>query len=210
MVGRDRADGGHLGLGQPRAGRVVRIADGNQPGPIADQRPQLVEVRRPARGGAGALLPQAPGSDDGAEAFRQAGHLAVVRLHHHHFVARLDEAPAGDEVGLGAAAGDEHLAVGRAGQGGGDGRAQRRRAVGLGVGKRLIEQGVSAVRTDEVADAKRLHAALRQVDLDLMLVERLVAFELERGDSHGEALHRPASPAATSPGPRVPAPGPFG
>ena len=109
----DLADPGHLRLRQPRPRRVVRIADGDEPGAIRHQRPQLVEIGRPAGSRAAPLRTQRPGPDDGAEPFRQAVRLPVVRMHHHDFVAGLDQPPAGYEVGFGAAVGDEHLGVGR-------------------------------------------------------------------------------------------------
>ena len=182
---RDGADRRHLGIGQARAGRVVRIADGDQLRAIRHQRAQLVEVGRPAGRGARPLLAQRPGPDDRAESFRQPLHLPVVGPHHHDLVARLDEAPAGDEVRFGPAVGDEDLVLGGDGQGGGDRRAQLRRAVGLGIGERLAGQQAGRVRTEQLADRQRLHAALGQVDLDLVFVERLEPFEREGRDSHG-------------------------
>ena len=182
---RDLADRRHLGFGQPRPGRVVRVADGDELRAAGHQRAQLVDVGRPAGGRRGPLGAQRPGPHAGAEPFGQPLHLPVVGLHHHHFVARLDQAPAGGEVGLGAAVGDDHVLFGRAGEAGRHGGAQFRRAVGLRVGKRLAEQRRGLVRVEELAQLQRLHAALRQVDLDLVLVDGLEALKLEGGDSQG-------------------------
>ena len=90
---------------EPRAGRIVRIAD--QDGLRAS--PSRARTAT-SRSGTPAPVPlvgdERPGSHGRAEPRDRPRDLHVVRHHHHDVVARLDEVHRRDAVGFGAAVGD--------------------------------------------------------------------------------------------------------
>ena len=182
-----RRDGAHcvdLVRGQARAGRVVRVAQDHEPGPLRDQGAELVEIGCPARSVAVAREAQGPGADARAAGSGQEVRLQVVRMLHDDFVAGVHEAPAGDEVRLRAAVRDQHVGDRRPRVAGRDELPQRDGAVRLRVAERLAEQATDLVRRQQLPETEGLYAALREVDFDLMLVERLQSLEGERLDGH--------------------------
>src|SRR5438876_296612 len=72
----------------------------------------------------------------------------------------------------------------------GDGGAERQRAVRLRIAERFRQQRV-AIETvvDELAQLQRSHAALRQVDVHLVLVDRLHPLQRELFDLHESRLY---------------------
>jgi len=96
-------DGGQLGLGQHRAGGVVRAVEQDQPGPVGDRRAQPVEVQPEVRRPEGHRHPHPAGHLD-------AGGVGVVeRLERHHFVARVDQPEQRSRDRLGRAGRHDHL-----------------------------------------------------------------------------------------------------
>ena len=133
---------------------------------------------------------EGPFLDQGAEGAPQAPRLHVVRHHHHHLVTRLHKVPHGDEVGFGSSAGHLYVIARGARIPSGDGGAERQRAVRLRIAERLRQQRV-AIETvvDELAHLQRSHAALRQVDVHLVLVDRLHPLQRELFDLHESRLY---------------------
>src|SRR5436305_54668 len=79
--------------------------------------------------------------------------------------------------------------------------AQRRGAVRLRVAQRFGEQRLARGRiVGELAERQRMDAALREVEVDLVLVGRLHALQCKRVDSHGVTLPFSVKRSAWSPG----------
>src|SRR5437879_13535558 len=82
----------------------MRIGDYDELGAGRDGGANLLDVRLPSF-----LLVELQRLRLCAEVLRQSPGLEVVRHHHGHFVAGLEQAPTRDEVRFGAAGRDEHL-----------------------------------------------------------------------------------------------------
>ena len=180
---RDLAQPGNGRFVQARAGRVVRVAHGDEPRAGADRAAYRVEVETPP--GRSGLEPhfahRRPERPD------QPRDLHVGGMDDDGFVARLDQPPAGEQVRLGAAVGDEDVGGRRPAVERRDPLAQRRGAVGLGVLQGLREQRVEIGAGRQFPDLQGVGPALGQVDPGVVLVDRLPAFEVEGVDAHSLA-----------------------
>ena len=87
-------------------------------------------------------------------------------------------------IGSSGAVGHQHVGRGGAVVERGDPLSELDRAVGLRVTQLLPEQGFQVCGLDDLLQPQRVHPALRQVDLDIVLVDRLPAFEVEALDIH--------------------------
>ena len=186
MARRLATDGVERGRVEAGAGRVVRVADDQQLRARRQQRAESLDVGPPAAAG----LAQRPRADSPGKRLCDPPGLHVVGRHHHHVVGRLEQAPRAAEVGFGSAVGDVDVVGRRARVHRRDGRAEWDRAVGLRVAEREAEQAVAiALLAEQFAERERVDAALREVDLDLVLPDRLHALHLEWHDLHQGLLH---------------------
>jgi hypothetical protein len=171
----------HLLGGEDGAGRVVRIADRDQPGVRPHDPLELLEVRAPPVG-----LDEVEAVHLASRVGGHAGHLPVPRLQHDHVVARRGQGGDGEAVALRGADGDQDLRGVDPGIEPGDRPAEllgavHRRVVQVHVQQRLDRLGGG----DQLTHQDRRHPAVGQVEGHLHLVERLPLLELERDEGHG-------------------------
>jgi hypothetical protein len=133
------------------------------------------------------VLAQVPVPDVGLQPAGEAAHLHVIRHHHDHVVAGLDQQHQRDAVRLGSAVGDLYVRRGRAWIHRRDQRAELEGSVGLGIAERLREQRHAFILgVGQLLDAQRMHAAFRQVPANAVLPCRLEPLHLEGLELHSE------------------------
>ena len=183
------------------AGRIVGVAEQDGSRAVGDEGAETVEIRSPPAWSrlAVMILAQVPVQDVGLQPAGEAAHLHVIRHHHDHVVARLDQQHQRDAVRLGSAVGDLHVRRGRAWIHRRDQRAELEGSVGLGIAERLREQRHAFILgVGQLLDAQRMHAAFRQVPADAVLPCRLEPLHLEGLELHSEkstsrSVDRPAT-----------------
>ena len=123
--------------------------------------------------------------DDGAKPARDAAHLHVVGGHHDHLVARFDEVPERDAVGLRSAVGDLDVLGSCTGIQHGNRRAKLGRAVRLRVAELLGEERHAFGFADrELFEPERVHAAFREIPGHTVLPDRLQTFQQKWFELH--------------------------